>query len=36
LRTSSSTGHGGGTPLSERIEQTVDVFAFLFNQLRVD
>jgi prolyl oligopeptidase len=35
LRTSSNSGHGAGTPLSERIEQTVDVFAFLFDQLGV-
>jgi prolyl oligopeptidase len=33
LRTSSDTGHGGGTPLSERIEQRVDIYAFLFSQL---
>jgi prolyl oligopeptidase len=36
LRTSSNSGHGAGTALSERIEQTVDAFAFLFNQLGVD
>ncbi len=35
LRTSSNSGHGAGTALSERIEQTVDVFAFLFDQLAV-
>ena len=35
LRTSSNSGHGAGTPLSERIEQTVDVFAFVFEQLGV-
>lgn len=33
LRTSGSTGHGGGTPLHERVEQTVDAYAFLFAQL---
>lgn len=33
LRTSSSSGHGAGTALSERIEQTVDVNAFLFHNL---
>jgi len=33
LRTSSSTGHGIGTALNERIEQDADVFAFLFDQL---
>lgn len=36
LRTSSNSGHGAGTALSERIEQTVDVFAFLFNQLGIE
>ena len=35
LRTSSNSGHGAGTGLSERIEQTVDVFAFLLDQLGV-
>jgi prolyl oligopeptidase len=35
LRTSASSGHGLGTALSERIEETTDVFAFLFNQLGV-
>jgi prolyl oligopeptidase len=33
LRTTASAGHGIGTALSERIEQTADVFAFLFEQL---
>jgi prolyl oligopeptidase len=36
LRTSGNTGHGMGTPLSARIEQTVDTFAFLFDQLGVE
>lgn len=35
LRTSGNTGHGMGTPLSARIEETVDTFAFLFDQLGV-
>jgi prolyl oligopeptidase len=35
LRTSSETGHGGGTPLDLAIEQSVDVYAFLFKQLGV-
>jgi prolyl oligopeptidase len=35
LRTSGSTGHGGGTPLTEAIAQEVDVWAFLFDQLGV-
>ncbi len=33
LRTSSNSGHGAGTALSERIEQTVDVNAFMFHHL---
>jgi prolyl oligopeptidase len=33
LRTSGTSGHGFGTALSERIAQTADVFAFLFDQL---
>ncbi len=35
LRTSTNVGHGGDTALSERIEQTVDVYAFLLDQLGV-
>ncbi|HEV8238648.1 MAG TPA: prolyl oligopeptidase family serine peptidase [Thermoanaerobaculia bacterium] len=35
LRTSSSSGHGIGTALDERIAQAVDVFAFLFKELAV-
>lgn len=35
LRTSSTTGHGIGTALNERIEQDADVFSFLFDQLDV-
>jgi prolyl oligopeptidase len=35
LRTSASTGHGSGTPLAAQIEQSVDVYAFLFWQLGV-
>jgi prolyl oligopeptidase len=35
LRTSSNSGHGAGTALSERIEQQVDVFAFLFDRLGI-
>jgi prolyl oligopeptidase len=34
LRTS-DTGHGGGTPLAERIAQSIDVYAFLFDALGV-
>ena len=33
LRTSSETGHGIGTPLDLAIEESVDVYAFLFHQL---
>lgn len=35
LRTSAGSGHGQGTALSERVEQGVDVDAFLFSQLGV-
>jgi prolyl oligopeptidase len=35
LRTSGDTGHGAGTPLSERISQAADVNAFLMKQLGV-
>lgn len=35
LRTSSTTGHGFGTPLAERIKEYVDELAFLFYQLGV-
>ena len=35
LRTSASSGHGLGTALSEQIEEKVDVYAFLFDQLGV-
>jgi len=36
LRTSSSSGHGLDTALAERIAETVDVDAFLFDQLGID
>jgi prolyl oligopeptidase len=35
LRTSASSGHGLDTSLSERIEEDVDVYAFLFAELGV-
>ncbi len=35
LRTSSSSGHGIGTGLSERIAEDADVYAFLFDRLQV-
>jgi len=35
LRTSSSSGHGFGTGLDERIEENADVLAFLFDQLEI-
>lgn len=35
LRTSADTGHGG-LPLSERIDQIVDAYAFIFNQLGIE
>jgi prolyl oligopeptidase len=36
LRTSSTSGHGLGTTLDERIAEDTDVFAFLFDQLEID
>jgi len=36
LRTSGDTGHGGGTPLSARIDELADAYAFMFNELGVD
>jgi prolyl oligopeptidase len=33
LRTSASSGHGIGTALSERIEERVDLWSFLVNEL---
>ena len=35
LRTSATTGHGGGTPLATRIEEYVDQYAFLFRVLDI-
>lgn len=35
LRTSANAGHGSGNSLSEQIEQSVDMYAFLFDQLKV-
>ena len=35
LRTSGGTGHGGGTPLSAKIAESVDIYAFLFHELGV-
>lgn len=35
LRTTASAGHGIGTALSERIEQSADVYSFLFDQLGI-
>ena len=35
LRTSTSSGHGIGTALSERIKQLADEYSFLFAQLRM-
>ena len=35
LRTTAAAGHGMGTALDERIAQEADVFAFLFDQLRI-
>jgi len=35
LRTSARSGHGHGTAASEGIEQSADVFAFLFAELGI-
>jgi len=35
-KTSADSGHGRDTPLSERIAQQVDMYAFLFDQLGVE
>jgi prolyl oligopeptidase PreP (S9A serine peptidase family) len=36
LRTSATTGHGGGTPLAILIEEYVDRYAFLFHELGLE
>ena len=36
LRTSTSSGHGIGTALSERIKQSADIYAFLLAQFYVE
>ncbi len=36
LRTSSSSGHGIGTALNERVQELADVYAFLIAQLGID
>jgi prolyl oligopeptidase len=36
LRASDGTGHGGGTPLTEKIEEITDVYTFLFKELGVE
>jgi prolyl oligopeptidase len=35
LRTNPKAGHGIGMGLSDRIDQEADVYAFLFDQLKV-
>jgi hypothetical protein len=35
MRVSYDSGHGGGTALSERDQQTADVLLFLFDRLGV-
>lgn len=35
LRTSANAGHGSGNSLSEQIEQSVDMYGFFFDQLKV-
>ena len=36
LRTSANAGHGSGNSLNEQIEQSVDLYGFLFSHLQVD
>jgi prolyl oligopeptidase len=36
LRTSTSAGHGIGTALSERIQQSADIYSFLMSQFYSD
>ncbi len=36
LRTSLKTGHGRDTPLDEKINKNVDMYAFLFNELEIE
>jgi prolyl oligopeptidase len=36
LQTSSSAGHGQGTSLDERLAQSADIYAFLFDQLGME
>ena len=36
LRTSSTSGHGRGTALNERVAQLVDIYSFLMEQLDMD
>lgn len=36
LRTSANAGHGSGHSLTEQIEQSVDIYGFLFDQLGVN
>lgn len=36
LRTSANSGHGIGSSLAQRIEEAVDIDAFLFSQLGVE
>jgi prolyl oligopeptidase len=35
VRESSLKGHGAGTPLSEEIEESTDMFTFLFQSLGI-
>ena len=36
LRTSSASGHGFGSSLDERIAESADIYAFIFDQLKIE
>jgi prolyl oligopeptidase len=36
IRIESNAGHGGGKPLDKTIEETVDIFSFIFFNMGVD
>ena len=36
IRVETKAGHGGGKPISKQIDETADIYAFLFKALKVD